>query len=299
MLQFAKDLAKRLPYPVFLSLFYGWYRFSVVRQMNSVRKQLGVKLLSEFDLASIKKSDVLVIFGSGSSINQITAEQWRVLAQHDTLGLNFWLFHPFVPRIYAFEAISTEAPEMAGVFERIAQTRATDYAPVLKIVSNLSPGFVCPQEWRSDLYTFYPVPAPARNERELAAGMRRLRSKGIFKRGARTDYLYKQASSLSWGIAFAVVLGYRKIILCGVDLRDSACFYQDRELYPEAPQIEFRQSSLPHPTESPLPWLLPISQVIPQMRQELLTPNGMEIFVLNRSSALWPAVPELSEDFFK
>ena len=296
--QFVKDLAKRLPYPIFLNLFYAWYWLQVVRPMSSLRKQLGVKLLSELYLARIKKSDTLVILGSGASINQITAEQWQALAEHDTLGLNFWLLHPFVPRIYAFETISAEAAEMAGFFRRISQARAAEYAPVLKIATNLTPNFICPEQWKDDLYTFYPVPAPAQNEQQLAAGICRLRSKGLFERTSRIRYLYKQASSLSWCIAFAIAAGYQKIILCGVDLRDSMCFYHDRELYPEACGIEFHPRDSPHATESPLPWRPPISQVIHHLNQELLLPRQIQIFVINRTSALWPVIPELSRDFF-
>lgn len=51
-----------------------------------------------------KGSENAVILGSGSSINNISKEEWRKISLFDTWSLNNWMcHHPFVPKFYHLE----------------------------------------------------------------------------------------------------------------------------------------------------------------------------------------------------
>ena len=87
-------------------------------------------------------------------------------------------------------------------------------------------------------------------------------------------------------------------MLCGVDLNDSEYFYQDAALYPETASIEFSPRNRPHATNSPMPWRITIESVILEMKRQLLDPRGIQLYVENRSSALWPKISEAPDSLF-
>ena len=135
MLKLLKDLVKQLPYPIFLRLFHLKYAIGELGQDDFCRRKFHIGSFEEIDLAKWKRSDFLFILGSGASINRISPERWKSIAQHDTIGFNFWPFHPFVPGMYFFEAIRTNT--YAGkVFSEIARRRAAEYANSLKVVTD-------------------------------------------------------------------------------------------------------------------------------------------------------------------
>jgi hypothetical protein len=92
---------------------------------------------------------------------------------------------------------------------------------------------------------------------------------------------------------------YRTIVLCGVDLNHSEYFYQDAVLYPETASLEFSPRYQPHATNSPMPWRITVESVILEMKRQLLDPAGIRLYVENRSSALWPKIPETPGSLFR
>ena len=147
-------------------------------------------------------------------------------------------------------------------------------------------------------YTLRSFPVAARTEAEFAYGVSYLRSKGLFDAADRVNIVFKQASTLSSLIALAIRMRYRRIVLCGVDLNHSEYFYQDTVLYPETASFEFSPRYQPHATNSPMPWRITVESVILEMKRQLLDPAGTELYVENRSSALWPRITEAPASLF-
>ena len=57
-----------------------------------------------------KGSDTAVFLGCGSSINNITQEQWNKIKQFDTWSTNNWAYHSFVPKFYHLEMRKPNTP---------------------------------------------------------------------------------------------------------------------------------------------------------------------------------------------
>jgi hypothetical protein len=284
-------MAGRLPYPLLLRLVYLWYWARDLRRDRAARKRLRIPLLNQVDLRQYKKSDSLCILASGSSINQISAERWAMIAQMDTAGINFWLFHPFVPRMYFFEALAPgDRIARDELFFQLASRRAAEYADTLKVATTLPLELKCPPQWQGHLYTYEPIPVPARTQAEFRSGLKYLLRKGMFRPQTRIQRLFKQATSVSSLVALGVAMRYRRIILCGVDLQHSQYFFQDADLYPGSACVEFMPQHQPHKTNVAVPWYLPLTDVLPIFREIVLDPLGIEILVENKSSALWPAI---------
>jgi len=295
---------KKLPYPIFLRLFLLWHWLRDVSACRRARRKLGVRRLREVDLSSFKKSDTLFLLGSGASINQITPERWAAIARYDTIGFNFWPVHRFVPRMYVFEALGETSRGVFELYRKVSAERAQDYTPILKVateLSNLAPSYApaYPEAWRDSLFTVYTLPAAARNEQEFAYAIAYLRRKGLFRPSTRIRYLFKQLSTLSSLIALAARLQYRTIVLCGIDLSNAQYFYQDAELYPEAAHLQMWSPAAPHPSLWRTPWRIPMDKVVLELKRQVLDPAGIGIFVENRSSALWPAIPEAPSELFQ
>ena len=87
-------------------------------------------------------------------------------------------------------------------------------------------------------------------------------------------------------------MGYKRIVLCGIDLSKQDYFYQHRELYPESADWEFATRKDVHLTARRLPWMVPAPQVIEAFKKCVLDPTGVELFVENRSSTLFPEIAE-------
>ena len=298
-----KSAISKLPYPVFLRVFWLWYFLRDVRRWKAARRRAGIASLEDLDLHAVKKSEVLFILGSGPSINRISAERWAAIARHDTVGFNFWLCHPFVPRLYFFEAIPQADSKTYRTYCELANHRAADYRSVPKVVTELQHSVAgmlrdLPPEWREKLYTPRPVTVAARDEAEFAYGLRELDRRGLFEAATRIRRLFKYAGSLSSLVALAVHLRYRTVVLCGVDLATQEYFYQDPMLYPATSNLVPSPKLLPHLIFRELPWLVKIDAVLRQMRGQILEPAGIELFVENRSSALWPEVPEAPASVF-
>jgi hypothetical protein len=306
MLQSLKDAAKKLPYPILLRTIYAYYAVTRYSRFERIRRAAGLPLLNELDLATVKKSDTLFILGGGPSINQITAERWQAIARHDSVGVNFWLYHPFVPTMYVTESISRNESSEAGcrLILEAMQRRAEDYRDAVKIITDLyEPGeqtvSSLDPEFCHNLYAAYDIPLPARDEAEFEAGIRYLQRKGLFHVSNRMRALFKYGLSLSLLISLGLRMGYKTIVLCGIDLKSHEYFYNDEELFPETAGLHFHPTNVTqHAANVRQPWMLPQQQVVSEMKRLLLEPAGVRLYVENPSSALWPMLEQAPESVF-
>ncbi len=305
MVQFIKERIKRLPYPWLLRSYYAWYAARRLTRFEYVRRRAAIPLLSSIDLPRYQRSDTLFLLGSGPSINQIAPERWEAVAQHDSMGVNFWLVHPFVPTFYVMESIAYGGArdEAARRLRELANRRARDYAGTVKIVTDLFERgrqfvFDLSPEFRQNLYTTYNVPMLARTEEEFDAGVKYLEAKGVFRPSRRIGGLFKYALSLSLLLTLALRLRYRRIVLCGFDMRTQDYFYQDKEKFPGSADLSLAPRGVPHLAARGFEWMLPQQVVVQHMNRLLLQPAGIELYVENRSSALWPQVPEAPDEVF-
>jgi hypothetical protein len=299
-----KGFAHRLPHPILLATFLLKYALSDLHLERKARVKNKLILLEEANILAIKKSATVFILGSGPSINAIPEQKWSAITKHDSMACNYWAFHNFVPTFYFYEAIGYREGKYFEVFRRITERRAEEYAHCIKIVTGvreLAPEFDLfrPNSWARDLYTVYTIPVAARNELEFVLGLRLARSLGLFSPSGRIGFIFKQASSITGLISLAVRMGYKQIVLCGVDLHSGECFYQDSELYPDGAEVEFQPRNGPHKLIAAQPWMIPTDTAVILMNREILGPAGVKIYVENRSSRLWPAIPQAPDSLFR
>lgn len=297
-------LAKLLPHPLLMRLFHVHYRHKAKKLTRDFSKAAGVPLLNTCDLGSFRRSDTVFILGSGPSVNAISKERWEAIARHDTIGFNLWPVHDFVPRIFVFESVTPKAG-FYSVFMKQMKQRAVEYRDVLKIVTEMRPlsdreqlGLAMAADFRENYYALETVPVVSRTEEEFAAGLDFVRGKGAFARTNRVEWMFKYGGSVVGMISLAIQLGYKQIVLCGIDLGPQEYFYQDEKLYPHAADWEFVPRNEPHLTTRRLPYLVPAQQVLWQMKRVVLDPAGVGLFVENSNSTLYPKIPKAPDTIF-
>jgi hypothetical protein len=302
-----KSIAKKLPHPLLLRLhhYYDLKRKSALAHAAS--KLTNLPLLETLELGSVKTSDTVFVLGSGWSINEIPNARWEVIGRHDSIAMNFWPLHAFVPRVYLFENVK-RIEGWESIFDelqRLLQRRAQDYRNTIKIISEelqlFAPRqlvFEVPENFRRNLYIGFSSAVVARTEAELVAGLRYLRRQGLFAPGTHIPWLFKYQGSVIGVLSLAARMGYRRIILCGIDLGKAEYFYHHRERYPETSRWEFVPRDQPHLMARRYAWGLPSQTVIEYFRREVLDPAGIELFVENRSSTLFPLIGEVPPQLF-
>lgn len=301
MIHLVKKQIQKLPYPLFLRFYYAWLIRNTLRA-EYVRRKAGLPLLNFEALRKQKRRDILFILGCGPSINQISAERWKAISRHDTLGVNFWLYHPFVPTFYSAESISYDSRDTAS--RRLVEAsnrRGLEYANTIKIISHLDePGrqyiFDLSAGFRRNLYAVHILPVPARNEREFEYCVRYLIHKGAFDAGGGTRALVKHGQSLTLLLTLAIRLRYRKVVLCGIDMNSIDHFYDDPDLYPEAKWAKPASSTYGY--DEKFLWCIRQSSSVYAMKRLLLDPAEIELYVENCTSALWPRIPEAPASLF-
>lgn len=298
-------MAKRLPHPLLCRL----YHYRRLQQESGRAAQAGGKaglpLLDSIDLPGLRQSDTLFILGSAWSINDISEERWEAIARCDSVGMNFWLAHPFVPTFFQFEDIAYEQqPEMYDAFLKLASRRAESYSGTLKIVTEVyataarQTVFELPVAMKRNFYVGFSMPVVARNEEELRWGVSFMRSVGAFSRHERTRWLFKYGGSVIAMMTLGVRMGYKRIVLSGVDLNRQEYFYQDKQRYPEYADWEFVSKKDAHLTTRRLAWMVPAQEAIYIFKELVLDPDGIELFVESPASTLYSRVPLASQTLF-
>jgi len=176
------------------------------------------------------------------------------------------------------------------------QARAADYQQTIKVATEIHRRGrqtidALPEAFRKNLYVAHSMPAPARNLRELAYAFGYLRARGFFHPHKNYSRLVKYASSLSALLLLGARMGYRRMVLCGIDLRTQEYFFQEPARFPQYAHLEFIPRWQPHDTNTSLEWRLPAAEVVQQIDRQFLKPAGINLYLENSDSALWPDIP--------
>ena len=230
------------------------------------------ELLSEAQLRDLRKSDTVFIFGSGGSLNEIADAEWRAIESHDTFGFNWFVHQQFV---------------------------RSDFHVVREVGEW--------QDWRSDIRRYFDLinsnPRFANTTFLVQTGfsgvngnraiwlrlLPRHRRVFLFRshRGSRlpstslADGVAHTEGTLSDCINLAALLGWRNIVLCGVDLYNRQYFW----LPSGEPRFGDSTTAGPHNTA--------IGGIVESIRvwREFYERQGVNLFVYNPKSLLADVLP--------
>jgi hypothetical protein len=176
------------------------------------------------DILRTRKSDTLFIFGSGFSLNQISQEEWDKIQKHETMGFNWFNNQNFVRcDYYLIREIITFSHEFSNPFAYIRKFKR--YGRLFEKEFYRNTTFILQNEWKaiSSKYFsglgFLPEKARIYPYRSIGRGQLKKPTKNL------KDGLVHGPCTLVECINFGLGMGYKNIVLTGVDLYDERYFW--------------------------------------------------------------------------
>jgi hypothetical protein len=200
--------------------FLEWNRILLDAWLRDRSNQRSYVMVSESELRAARKSDTVFIFGSGYSLNDIPGTEWQFFEKHDTLGFTNFLYQHHVRVDYYLLRAGVESKE--GTF--FWRSFAEEYVGAL----NANPYFrnaimIMQGEYLSHFCNAVVghsvLRTGAKVFRYKTARAARLPTRS-FRQG-----LSHGVGTLFDAVNFAYCLGWREIVLVGVDLYDSRYFW--------------------------------------------------------------------------
>lgn len=292
--------------------WYTWMRELESRRYVSSLVSRGIgKDIANVNLDDYKSSDTIFILGSGASINKISDEGWKHIAEHDSFGLNKWPLHDFVPTYYMFELPpGPENQEYRDWYWELLTHKNDSYSEIPVILKDISPDTYYDLEstpvpdWLSDDLILAPSIKIPMGKEQLDSEFENIDRLGYFNTENDIRYLYQSNASIILLILLAVKLGYESIVLCGVDLNHSKYFFDGKqELYSErnTPYPDFltnrdRNPDDPHKTADETEKQVTVDELVYSINRTVLQPRGISLYTENKESKLYPEVPHYNLD---
>ena len=182
-------------------------------------------------------ADTFFVLGSGASINRLSADNFKEIGANRSVGINTWPIHSFIPDLYSFECVSwigdgLDFSRSLGLLHREDVRKARPPLVVLRLKTEFEVEQLAglPEEFE-DRLCFYGRTAPVTREvSNLAADL-----EFLLKPSAQhgTVVVADSGSSIVRMVALGIAMGYRKIVLTGVDLNNAPYFWQENAKYEE------------------------------------------------------------------
>lgn len=204
-----------------------WLRFQTAKG--------AYRMLDENEARRTRRSDTVFVFGSGASLNELSAAERAHFEEHDTLGFNWFVHQQFVrcdyhlirgipdtdvdPRVWR--------PQLDEYF-RLLRTNARFAATTYLVHS----GFRAINGNRAIGYRLLP--------KGNAIFLWRTNSRAQLPSERFEDGLVHGQSTIQECINFAYLLGWKQIVLVGVDLYDRRYFWLGAE---ETRSVDLRRGA--------------------------------------------------------
>ncbi len=185
-------------------------------------------LITEQELKNKKKSNTIIIYGCGSSYNNIEDWQLREFNEYDSISFNWFCFsyHPttyYLVREQANLKKRIHGEENLDNFYHMINDKYKNSSLIIHDLDNHSP-HVYSYAKNAELFDGDYVVIRDTKLKNNDPGVKLWGKKSIFEQG-----IIHGKCTLTNAIHFAVWMKYKKIIFIGVDLYDSKYFWLDNK----------------------------------------------------------------------
>ena len=296
--RFFKGLFRGPLYPFLFAIMMGYRLLHLWRTYRALARQSGLPPLNLRRADFAREGETFFILGCGASVNEYTPAQWDQIGANRSLGINYWVYHEFVPDFLMFEMMGNfelgletirqreEAFNMTRLIAKgnyCALNKYDDYERRMKIL---------PRSIRERTYLVKDFPLPGDTDQTFAWTLRWLDRRGFFDVKEGRLWLCQKRASVTMAIILGIKLGFKKIVLCGIDLSNTAYFFDDEVFHAKGYKIaDMLQKGKVHETDAEQWGTLRVSDAIVVLQREICDPRGIEITVAAESSGLFPSIP--------
>lgn len=227
-----------------------------------VGKKLGFQPLpiNNFKMSDSKQSDTLFILGSGSSVTELSDSNLNEIGENVSVGINVWIAHDFIPDVYSLESGST--PITKAVYEqnryrarKLNRPSVIERSPKFLVLRPGAPSiaeqFVAiPEALRDKAFLYGRANLPHVVDEIASAELGHFLHR-FLRRKSELHVLPDNGASVVRLIFLGLKLGFKKIVLVGIDLNLSPYFWFHPDWLrrrPELAEIFPRSSGVPHDT---------------------------------------------------
>lgn len=267
--------------------FFG--RHKAVRAVLWAQDRLAARRYEELrpeEVAQRRRSDTVFVFGSGYSLNELTPAEWRHISEHDVFGFSGFIYQRWVRvdfhliRSWTFFRERARLLQQAVVYAGYLRDNPFFANSVLFLQREFSAEF-------SNMFTAARLLNPGTRVCRYHAAHR----VDDMPSQRWSDGVMRDLGTLATAVNVAYLLGWKKIVLVGVDLYDSRYFWGPPTATLQADDTgDYRKVT--EDTDRGVPWHQPHNTtqygVIDIFRQwaALFESRGVQLTVYNPRSLL-------------
>lgn len=201
---------------------YIWDQYLSKKLYSEVPHLFGKPFKIKKIKKKYKKSDTIFILGCGNSINDLSEEDWLKISKFDSIGVNYFYSHYFMPTFHMIElGASNESAECLNTHLLNLEQRKSEQVFV-HLRHLLSNDKIKLNDKFNNLHLYSP---------SILKGTSKSFVKKIIDRWYGTNNtLIHHASNLDCTIHFAYQMGYKNIYLLGVDLNNNQYFWDTSDM---------------------------------------------------------------------
>lgn len=235
------------------------------------------------------------ILGSGSTINNMSQKNLNEIRKNFSIGINHWFAHDFEPDFLMIESFR-EKDRLSPIYEwrkkNLFSWARNSRSRIL--IKDYAEDYFFWEDWfrlpKEKSYFIPKMPLHANSRFDLIKKCRWYGSSSFIAQN-----LWFSRASVSLAISICVSLGFRKIVLCGIDMKDSRYFW-DFDDYLKHPLVDRPPSISPdpaklHSTICPAKSIITADEVVYAFAELLFRRCNLELNVASKASLLYPRIP--------
>ncbi|MDX6503606.1 MAG: hypothetical protein QOE29_731 [Gaiellaceae bacterium] len=176
------------------------------------RGRRAYRVLSEAELRATKRSDTVFVFGAGGSLADIPPAEWERIAEHDTVAFSHFHCQRWIRVDYHLVAEVHELEETGASFRESPFYRETVFLVMRGILALAS----------NEMVARRLIPPGARLFRYRRVGRGRTQPPST---SFAAGLVHGSNTSLDV-VNFALLMGWKRIVVAGVDLYNRQYFFQ-------------------------------------------------------------------------
>ena len=190
--------------------------------------------LRELPGPSATKNQTFFILGSGSSVEDLTPENFQEISEGLSVGINAWVLHDFVPTMYAYEPVEDTNTDHFWTLSYLNRPEILSSHPFVLVLKPRSP-FELDQLKQVppsllDRTRLYGRTAPyTRKQSNLVSDLER--ALGSLVDPSLDSVLLDSGASIVRMAHLGLKLGFRRIVFVGVDLNTTEYFWERNPSY--------------------------------------------------------------------
>ena len=261
---------------------------------KKIINELKIGNILDESIKTYKKSDTLFIMGCGPSINEISDQDFENISKHDSIGFNLFSLKKFRTTFYSWQTYSVNwlrylndnidyFRDMPILLRFGSHSNSKDSNNNLSFLKN------------NKIYYLHEFPIVSASTIDPMLLMNFTKDLGILEFNKISKIIPKFKTSIGIFMPFAYQMGYKKIVLCGIDLKETSTHFYDTPDY-ENELSKYYYNRVNYQNTEKYFTDRKFSKYITEDYVNIMSDffhkeNKVKTYVFSKSSALYPSLP--------